>query len=274
MTLSYSDPAPTLDDIWRLFRETSQQMKETDRIIQENARAAEQRSKELDHKFQETERILQENARAAEQRSKELDHKFQETERILQENARAAEQRSKELDRKFQETDRKIQEVATEIKEGERRLRDTERVLRQQIGELGNRLGEFVQSMIKPAVVRLFKERGIEVHKVNQNVEVSNPDLNLAMEIDLLVVNKEYCVLIEVKSNLSTDDVNEHLERMTKFKPLFPEYANKKALGAVAGISIAENVAKYAYRKGFFVIGQRGDAAVILNNDKFRPVTW
>jgi len=242
MTLSYSDPAPTLDDIWRLFRETSQQMKETDRIIQENARAAEQRSKELDHKFQETERILQENARAAEQRSKELDLKFQ--------------------------------EVATEIKEGERRLRDTERVLRQQIGELGNRLGEFVQSMIKPAVVRLFKERGIEVHKVNQNVEVSNPDLNLAMEIDLLVVNKEYCVLIEVKSNLSTDDVNEHLERMTKFKPLFPEYANKKALGAVAGISIAENVAKYAYRKGFFVIGQRGDAAVILNNDKFRPVTW
>jgi len=242
MTLSYSDPAPTLDDIWRLFRETSQQMKETDRIIQENARAAEQRSKELDHKFQETERILQENARAAEQRSKELDLKFQ--------------------------------EVATEIKEGERRLRDTERVLRQQIGELGNRLGEFVQSMIKPAVVRLFKERGIEVHKVNQNVEVSNPDLNLAMEIDLLVVNKEYCVLIEVKSNLSTDDVNEHLERMTKFKPLFPEYANKKALGAVAGISIAENVAKYAYRKGFFVIGQRGDAAVILNNDKFRPATW
>ena len=242
MTLSYSDPAPTLDDIWRLFRETSQQMKETDRIIQENARAAEQRSKELDHKFQETERILQENARAAEQRSKDLDRKFQ--------------------------------EVATEIKEGERRLRDTERVLRQQIGELGNRLGEFVQSMIKPAVVRLFKERGIEVHKVNQNVEVSNPDLNLAMEIDLLVVNKEYCVLIEVKSNLSTDDVNEHLERMTKFKPLFPEYANKKALGAVAGISIAENVAKYAYRKGFFVIGQRGDAAVILNNDKFRPATW
>jgi len=242
MTLSYSDPAPTLDDIWRLFRETSQQMKETDRIIQENARAAEQRSKELDHKFQETERILQENARAAEQRSKELDLKFQ--------------------------------EVATEIKEGERRLRDTERVLRQQIGELGNRLGEFVQSMIKPAVVRLFKERGIEVHKVNQNVEVSNPDLNLAMEIDLLVVNKEYCVLIEVKSNLSTDDVNEHLERMTKFKPLFPEYANKKALGAVAGITIAENVAKYAYRKGFFVIGQKGDAAVILNNDKFRPATW
>jgi hypothetical protein len=217
MSLSYNDPAPTLEDIWRLFRETSEQMKETDRLIQDNARAAEQRSKELDHKFQET-------------------------------------------DRKFQEM----------VKEN----REMEQVLRQQIGQLGNRLGEFVQGMIKPAAVRLFKERGIEVHKVNPNVEVSNPHLNLAMEIDLLVVNGDCCVLIEVKSNLSMDDVNEHLERMTKFKPLFPEYADKKALGAVAGMIIAENVAKYAYRKGFFVIGQRGDAAVILNDDKFQPTAW
>jgi len=32
-TLIPTDPAPTLEDIWRLFRETAEQMKETDRII-------------------------------------------------------------------------------------------------------------------------------------------------------------------------------------------------------------------------------------------------
>lgn len=248
-TSHHDDPVPTLADIWRLFRET-------DRIIQENAQAAEQRLIELDHKFRETDRIIQENAQAAEQRSKELDRKFQET------------------DRKFQETDRKIQETAAEIREGEHRLRDTERLLRRQIGDLGRRLGEFVEGMIKPAAVRLFQARGIEVHKVTQKIEVSNPQLHLATEIDLLVVNGDCCILIEVKSNLSIDDVNEHLDRMLKFKPLFPEYADKKALGAVAGIVIAENVAKYAYKKGFFVIGQKGDTAVILNDDKFQPTAW
>ncbi|MEY3218984.1 MAG: hypothetical protein RIT27_341 [Pseudomonadota bacterium] len=206
MSIPYNDPAPTLEDIWRLFRET--------------------------------------------------DRKFQETGAQM-----------KETDRKFQETERMIQENAAQLKE-------TERLLRQQIGDLSRRLGEFVEGMIKPAAVRLFKERGIEVHKVTQKVEANNPQLNLATEIDLLVVNGDCCILIEVKSNLSIDDVNEHIERMAKFKPLFPEYANKKALGAVAGMVLSESVAKYAYRKGFFVIGQKGDSAFILNDQKFQPLAW
>jgi hypothetical protein len=105
-------------------------------------------------------------------------------------------------------------------------------------------------------------------------MEANDPQLNLATEIDLLVINGDSCVLVEVKSNLSIDDVNEHFERMEKFKPLFPEYANKKAFGAVAGMVISENVAKYAYRKGFFVIGQAGDSVRILNDQKFQPITW
>jgi hypothetical protein len=213
MSISYNDPAPTLEDIWRLFRET-------------------------DRKFQETDRKM-----------KETDAQMKET------------------DRKMKETDRKIQENAAQLKE-------TERLLRQQIGDLSRRLGEFVEGMIKPAAVRLFKERGIEVHKVTQKVEANNPQLNLETEIDLLVINGDCCILIEVKSNLGIDDVNEHIKRMEKFKPLFPEYADKKSFGAVAGMVISENVAKYAYRKGFFVIGQKGDSAFILNDQKFQPTPW
>jgi hypothetical protein len=217
MSTSYSDPAPTLEEIWRLFRETDLRMKETDR------------------KFQETDL-----------RMKETDRQIKETDRILKENALAA----------------------------EKRLKETERVLRKQIGDLSRRLGDFVEGMIKPAAVRLFKERGIEVHKVTQKVEANNPQLNLAAEIDLLVINGDCCILIEVKSNLSIDDVNEHIERMEKFKPLFPEYADKKAFGAVAGMVIPDNVAKYAYKKGFFVIGQQGDFTIILNDQKFQPIAW
>jgi hypothetical protein len=74
------------------------------------------------------------------------------------------------------------------------------------------------------------------------------------------------------------DDVNEHIERMGKFKPLFPEYASKKAYGAVAAMVIPmvipDDVANYAYRKGFFIIAQKGEMAVMLNDDKFRPLAW
>ncbi len=195
---------------------------------------------------------------------KETDRKFQETDRIIKENAQAAEKRSQELDRRFKES----------AQEADKRTRELEKTLYKKIGELGDRLGDFAEGFVRPAVVRLFKERGIEVHKVTRKIEANNPQLNLATEIDLLVINGDSCVLVEVKSNVSIDDVNDHLERMAKFKPLFPEYADKKAFGAMAGMVIPENVAKYAYRKGFFVIAQQGDLAVILNDNKFQPATW
>jgi hypothetical protein len=79
---------------------------------------------------------------------------------------------------------------------------------------------------------------------------------------------------VEVKSKLSVDDVNEHLERMEKFKSLFPEYADKKAHGAVAAMIIPEQVAKYAYHQGFFVLAQQGETVAILNDLNFRPLAW
>lgn len=59
-------------------------------------------------------------------------------------------------------------------------------------------------------------------------------------------------MLIEVKNNLSIDGVNDHIDRMEKFKSLFPEYAHKKIYGVVAGMVIGGNVAKYAHKKKAF----------------------
>jgi hypothetical protein len=197
--------------------------------------------------------------------------------RLFRENER----RFQETDRRFQETDRRFQETDRQFKETERFLREqtleTNRQIKEvnkKIGELGNRLGEFVEGLIKPSVVKLFQERGIAVHVVTRDVEANNPELGLEMQIDLFVSNRDSCVLIEVKSNLGQDDVNEHIKRMEKFKPLFPAYADKRVYGAVAGMVIADNVAKYAYRQGFFVIAQKGEAAVILNDSAFKPTAW
>lgn len=213
-TLIPNDPAPTLEDIWRLFRET-------DRRFQETAR-----------EFQETKQLLK-------QQSEEFDRKMQ--------------QRSEDFDRKMQQRDKEFND---------------------RLGKLTNRLGDFVEGLVKPSVVRLFQERGIDVHVVSRNVEAKNPQLGLETEIDLLVINGDCCILIEIKSNLGIDDVNEHLERMEKFKPLFPVYSDRKIYGAVTGMVIQENAAKYAYRKGLFVITQKGDSAIILNDQKFQPKAW
>ncbi len=231
--------------IWKLFEETDRKFQETDR------------------KFQETDRKFQENERKSEREFQELRLSMREM--------------SQETDRKFQETDQRLKELSETVKETSLEVKQmskkVERVS-EELGHLGNRLGEFVEYLIKPALVKLFQTRGIEVHRTYRDIEVNNPTLNMAMQIDLLIVNILICILVEVKSHLSVDDVNEHLERMEKFKSLFPEYQKHQVMGAVAGMVMAEEVARYAYRKGFFVIGQKGETAVILNDDKFKPMIW
>lgn len=129
-----------------------------------------------------------------------------------------------------------------------------------------------VEGLVAPGAVRMFKERGIEVSETSTRVErYKNGE---KMEIDVLVVNKDYVLAIEAKSTLTVDDVNEHLKKLRRFKEFFPRFADRKVIGAVAGIVIEERSDKYAYRKGLFVIGQTGETVKILNDEKFNPKTW
>jgi len=94
------------------------------------------------------------------------------------------------------------------------------------------------------------------------------------MEVDILAIGPDAAIVIEVKSTLSVDDVKDHLDALQQFKTFFPEYAERKVIGAVAGIVIEENAGRFAYQRGLFVIGQSGETVRILNDEKFRPQEW
>ena len=182
----------------------------------------------------------------------------------------------KETDRKFKETERLIDKRSKETERlMDKRSEETNHAIsrvNKVIGQLGGRLGDFVEEMVKPGVVRLFQERGIKVHEVHRDVTAHrNKD---SLEIDLLVVNDTDIVAIECKSKLSIDDVNEHIKRLGKVKKLLPKYSDMNIMGAVAAMVIPENVARYSYRKGLFVIAQSGEIMKICNDLKFIPGVW
>lgn len=241
---------PTLEDIWQLFKESDRQLqelrKENDRRFQENERRFQENERWLKEHSQETERLIKEQS--------------QETERLIKEQ-------SQETDRKFQETDKFLKELG---KETDRKIQ----AVSIQIGHLTNRLGEFVEEMVRPAAVRLFKDRGIKVNQVLRNLTAYDAQNNVASEIDLLVINTNIAIVVECKSKLSIDYVNDHLERLDKFKTNFPQYANSTILGSVASMVLPTDVAMYAYRKGLFVLAQSGETIVIRNDAKFQPRQW
>ncbi|CAN2041207.1 DUF3782 domain-containing protein [Candidatus Magnetomoraceae bacterium gMMP-15] len=197
--------------------------------------------------FRETDRRFKEAEKLMSQRSQEADKEFKEMKKLLF-------QSFQETDRRFKETDKEIKRVSKNI------------------DNLGGKWGKFVEGLVTPGVIRMFNERGIEIKTTSQRVKVRRGSDK--MEIDILGVNTEYVMLVEVKSTLGVDDVNDHLDRLSKFKRFMPEYADKKVIGAVAGIVIDKGADRFAYRQGLFIIVQTGETVQILNDKKFKPKHW
>ena len=168
----------------------------------------------------------------------------------------------------FKDTDKKFKETDREIKKTSKTVEETSKA----VNNLTGKWSKFVEGLIVPSVERLFKERAIEVDKVYQRVKTHKNGKE--MEVDILAVNGEYAALIEAKSTLKIEDVDDHIERLKDFKSFFPEYSDRKVIGAVGGIVIEEELDRYAYKKGFFVIAERGESVKILNDIKFKPREW
>ena len=184
-------------------------------------------------------------------------------------------QSQQELSQAQQELSQAQKELSQAQKETDKQIKETDKQINRvskQIGELGNRLGEFVEWQVRPAVVRLFQERGIDVHEFHPGISVKRD--NEGLEIDLLVVNDTDAILVEVKSKLTQRDVDEHLQRLAKFKRLMPRFRDVKALGAVAAMIVPNEVASYGCRQGLFVLVQSGENVIILNDAEFTPRVW
>ena len=198
----------------------------------------------------------------------EADRKFAASKEEDERRKAEDERRKAEDERRKQEADRTMEE----LKQGIAKLEKTVERTSKAVDSLTTRWGRFVEELVEPAVITLFQAKGIDVKEVYPRARSKR--YATPMEIDILAVDETELVLVECKSRLSKDDVDEFLEKLPQFKLAFPHFQNFKAYGAVAGIEINEGIDRYAYRKGLFVIKPSGDTVAIINDDSFKAATW
>ncbi len=179
-----------------------------------------------------------------------------------------ADHRATEADRRAAEADRRAAEADRRLEKLERTVENTNRA----VNGLTTRWGRFVEELVRPAVVRLFQEKGININRTVLRMHSDRE--NIPMEIDVFGVNGMNAIAVECKSRLSNDDVDEMLDRLSKFKRAFPEYSDYRIFGAVAGIEVDDNVGRYAYQKGLYVIKPSGETVEIINDEKFQASSW
>ena len=133
-------------------------------------------------------------------------------------------------------------------------------------------MGRICREFIRPAAVKLFRAKGIEVHFTALRVEAQ--DVQGSIEIDVLAENTNEVVAIEVKSHLEVRNVKRFLATLERFKTALPKYQNYKLYGAIAGIKVDERADAYAVQEGLSLIKPSGDTVAISNDQQFLAKTW
>ncbi len=196
---------------------------------------------------------------------------FEEIRAILKENALARKKHDKKHDKEIQEI-RKIQmETAQQMQETDRIVKNLTKDTKKLKHLFTNGWGALVESLVSGCLVRILRERNIEVTNILTNQPSYSDPSHKHCEVDIIARNGRELVVTEVKSNLEVRDVDHFLKTLSKFFLFFPEYKDKNLYGAVAYLKAQYGVDSYATKKGLFVIKAIGDSACITNDKNFRP---
>jgi hypothetical protein len=252
----------SFEKVWAAIMETDRQAKETDRKLAE-AIVQMKRARE------ETEAHMRRSR-------EELDRKFAETSaEIRKVNAKT----SAEIRKVNAETAEEIRKVnaktSAEIRKVNAETAEEINNLSKNVGGINNSLGKWTEQMTAANICEKFDAFNFEFTKVSINTKLRKNG-RVIVEIDIFLENGVYVMLIEVKLELTTIDVDKHLERIEKVRCYMDERDDKRTIvAAVAGSIVSDEVCEYAQDKGLYVIVPSGDTVAVANVPKgFTPKEW
>jgi len=167
---------------------------------------------------------------------------------------------------KFAETDRLFKETREEMKETDRQMKETDRIVKnlsKQLGGMANSNGDVAETFFMNSFSKNMKFAGQEFDHIDTGLRRKNKTLNLQAEYDIVMYNCSSVAIIEIKYKADKEDVELSIEKVKKFKKLFPQYQNYDIYLGLAGLSIVKNAEKEAIKHGIAIIKQVGDTVVI-----------
>jgi hypothetical protein len=175
------------------------------------------------------------------------------------------------------ENAQQLKELREGTKETDRRLKETERLVKsngEQIGGLHNRFGELAEHLVAPGVARRFNELGYHFNIEVTKGLVIKEEGKVKTEIDILLENGECIIAVEVKSKIQVDsknnDIEHHIQRLSILRK-HRQSDQRKILGAIAGAIFDSDAKEAALQAGFFVLEQSGDTMQMDLPDGFVP---
>jgi len=215
-----------------------------------------------------TQKMMQ-NSQAAIQKQTE------ESKKLMDESQKRSEESSIKTEKFIAESQKSIAESQKRMAESQKKTEKIVADLSKNIGGLGNTIGRFTEAMFSTELWKKFREIGYTFTKQAPRMKFYENGQVLA-EVDFFLENGMYAMPVEIKTELSLGDVDDHLVRIGKIRHYMDtRNDDRKLVGAVAGGIVSESVLNYAQRKGLFVIQQTGDSVAIASTpDGFKAREW
>jgi hypothetical protein len=231
----------TLDDMWALIAKIGEIHKRTEKTVAEISMGHSETRKILDEigvAHKQTEKTVAEIGKGHSKTRKTLD----------------------EIDMGYSKTRKILDEISIAHEQ-------TEKTLNKAISGLSNTLGSLVEHVMTPDLPRKFKEFGFAFDKITTVKWAA--DGSIYTQIDGLLENGDQAMVVEVKTTLRHDDIDDHVERMEKVRVYADDHGDRrKFLGAIAATIVDKSAREYALKKGLFVIEPSGESVKVT-----RPVS-
>lgn len=166
--------------------------------------------------------------------------------KMAEESVLSREEFRKEMAESRKEADKAIKESRKEI---DRTLKE----LSKQIGGIANKFGSFTEGLALPSMTKILSEQ-FGMTTINPSVRVRDKQGN-EQEIDVLAyangdINTAF--IVEVKSHLREEGIEQLLNQCRDFPKLFPELAHKKLYGILAAVDANKQLQQKVLAQGLY----------------------
>lgn len=170
----------------------------------------------------------------------------------------------------FAQTQKKLDALAVAQTETAKQMRRTDK----QLGELGNRLGSYMEHLMFPSMEKVL-DAHFKMTVISQRVRSKQASQNLELDV-LGYANGELntAVVVEIKARFTEDSLQQILNTLAQFSAAFPEHADKKLYGIVAAVDISDNMRQRVLKHGLYLARINEDTFKLTVPRGFKPKNY
>jgi len=204
----------------------------------------------------------------AEKRINHLEDILEQTLRTVEQTSQKMQEFKAEMHEYKEISQREIQEMRASQKEMDKRMN-------RQWGKFSRIIGRMAEDLVAPSVPRIlsaiFNCKDVDFTYVN----VKKRHKNREAEFDVGAGCGDYILINETKNKLRSEDIKHFAEEvLPKARNFFPEYADKKFIGAIASLYVDKRLVKNGEKQGIIVLEFGQDVMEVLNSKGFSPKTF